>query len=548
LTGAGFSPPVEVRFGATEAPILAQSDASATVLTPPSDAGPVTVTLTNSDGQVSNGLTFTYQAGSPPPVVGSVIPAIGPASGGKTVSIAGSRFSATPAVPRVKFGDEFAAVISSSTTLIVATLPANVAGEVSVTVTNPDAQAGTLPSAFTYLASPKVISISSTSGSTGGGDLVTLTGSSFDVATAPVVTFGGTPAVVMTGFTATAMTALTPAHGEGVVDVTVINADGQGSSVANGFTFKSPAPNAPTVASIRNSATGLPSGAVEGGEAVTIAGSNFAPGARVNFGAAPASGVTFVSTTELTAITPFAQAAGAVDVTVVLPGTGLAGSIPLGFTYLLPAPRVTTLSVVGSPPGGGGFLLVKGLNLLATSTVTFGGSPAPVSAFAPGIPPGGDLLTVVVPPSPLGPADDGFVSVAVQNPDGQSSTFPPSTSADGTPWPANFHYGSPPLVTGFTPGAGRGIDVILTGTGFSADTSGARFGIEVLLSGPSSAILQARRCPNAADSACLPGAVSPTPTTLVVNTPPDLLPGRYGFVVTNFDGQSAMAPGAFVIP
>lgn len=305
-----------------------------------------------------------------PPVVGSVSPAIGPASGGKTVSIAGSGFSAAPALPRVEFGDRFATVVSSSSTLIIATLPANVPGVAAITVTNPDALAGTLPDAFTYLASPEVVSISSTSGSTGGGDLVTLTGTSFDVATVPVVTFGGTPAAVAAGNTATAMIVRTPAHGEGVVDVTVTNADGQASSLANGFTFKSPSPGAPAVTGVRNDASGLPSGGVAGGEAVTITGANFSPGATVDFGAARATDVAFVSTTALTATTPAAPAAGTVDVTVVLPDSGLAGTIPLGFTYLLPAPQVAAFDLDGSPPAGGGLLLY--------------GPPPVVTDFTPG--------------------------------------------------------------------------------------------------------------------------------------------------------------------
>ena len=98
----------------------------------------------------------------------------------------------------------------------------------------------------------------------------------------------------------------------------------------------------------------------------------------------------FVSTTTLTATTPLAQAGGAVDCHLALPGTGLAGTIARGFTFLLAAPRVTTFSVSSSPPAGGGLLLVKGLNLQASSTVAFGATSATVAEFAPGVPPGGD--------------------------------------------------------------------------------------------------------------------------------------------------------------
>jgi len=551
LTGTGFQAGATVGFGGAAGTAVAVASATSIIATCPARAaGPLSVVVTNADGQVSNGLTFTYQVGTPPPGVGSVSPASGSTAGGRTVSIAGSSFSASPANPRVSFGGDFATVVTATATLIIATVPAHAPGTVAVTVENPDTQTATLPFAFTYVAPPVVASLSPTSGSTGGGERIDLTGTSFDMGTAPVVTFGNTPALVADAPTATSITIVTPPHGEGVVDVTVTNSDGLASTLVNGFTYKAPAGNAPTVRNVTNDATGLPSGAAAGGEAVTLTGTNFAPGATVHFGAAAATDVAFVSTTSLTATTPLAQPGGTVDVTVALPGTGLAGTIARGFTFLLAAPRVTTLSVTSSTPAGGGLLLVKGLNLQASSTVTFGEIKATVTEFMPGVPPGGDVLTVIVPPSPLLPGvTDGFVSVVVGNPDGQSSTLAPSVSPDGTPWPANFHYGPPPVVDGFSPSTGRGLDVTLTGTGFSSDATGARSGMQVLMSGPSFDILRIRRCPNAADPACLPGVVSPTPTSLVVTIPSSQLnPGNYGFIVTNFDGQSAMAPGAFVVP
>jgi hypothetical protein len=393
-------------------------------------------------------------------------------------------------------------------------------------------------------------SLHSTSGSTDGGERVDLTGTSFEVGTAPLVTFGATSAIVATGFTATSITVITPSHGPGAVDVTVTNSDGQSSTLVNGFTYTTPAANAPAVGSVRNDATGLPSGTVAGGDAVTITGTHFAPGATVLFGVAAATNVAFVSSTTLTATTPLAQPAGTVDVTVALPGTGLVGTELRAFTFLLPAPHVAAFSVRGSPPAGGGLLAVKGQGLLASSTVTIGGIPAMVTEFKSNFPLAGALLTVIVPPSPLPPGvTDGYTDVVVWNPDGQSSTLGPSISPDGTMWPANFHYGPAPVVTGFSPSAGVGLDVTLTGTDFSSDATGARIGLQVLLLGPTFEILQIRECPNAADPACLADVVSPSPTSLVANIPSSgLIPGEYAVILTNFDGQTSTAPGVFVVP
>lgn len=242
IAGTDFdtSPAPTVTFGAAAATLEGSTADSLTVSAPAHAAGAVDVTVTNGDGQVSNGLTFTYQEGTPPPSVGSISPASGSTAGGRTVSIAGSNFSASPAIPRVAFGGEFATVVTATATLITATIPAHAPGAVAVTVTSPDAQASTLPAAFTYVAAPVLVSLSPNSGSTGGGEQVELIGTSFDVGTAPVVIFGNTPALVATGSTATSITVLTPAQGEGVVDVTVTNSDGLAFTLVNGFTFKAP--------------------------------------------------------------------------------------------------------------------------------------------------------------------------------------------------------------------------------------------------------------------------------------------------------------------
>jgi hypothetical protein len=329
--------------------------------------------------------------------------------------------------------------------------------------------------------------------------------------------------------------------------VVVRNADGQVSTLAGGFTYTAPAGTPPTVTAATNNATAQPSGPVAGGTAVTITGTGFASGATVLFGAAPATNVVFVSTTELTALTPTNQAQGTVDVTVTIPG-GLTGTLHGGFTFLGPAPSVTTFNIFGSPQAGGGLILIKGTNLRADTIVTFDAVVAAFNNFAPkdNIIRLFDELTVVVPPSPLGPSTDGFVTVKVANPDGQSFTLPPKVAPSGTPWPANFHYGPPPAPASFDPGTGKGINVTLTGTGFTADKTGPRVGLQVLFSGPNQALLQILTCPGTAG--CPVGVTSPSATTIVVAIPnKQLNPGSYTFTVTNFDFQSANV-GGFIVP
>jgi hypothetical protein len=92
-----------------------------------------------------------------------------------------------------------------------------------------------------------------------------------------------------------------------------------------------PAPNAssnpaPTVSSISPT-----SGTTAGGTAISITGSGFLAGATVSLGGTPATGVTVVSSTSITATAP-AHAAGAATVTVTNTD-GQSGTLPNGYTY-----------------------------------------------------------------------------------------------------------------------------------------------------------------------------------------------------------------------
>ena len=94
----------------------------------------------------SNVASVTLQG---PPVVSSVSPNNGTTAGGTAVTITGTNF-VTGAT--VTFGSAAATnVVVVSGTQITATTPAGTAGPVTVTVTNPGAQSGSLASGFTYL-------------------------------------------------------------------------------------------------------------------------------------------------------------------------------------------------------------------------------------------------------------------------------------------------------------------------------------------------------------------------------------------------------------
>jgi hypothetical protein len=80
----------------------------------------------------------------------SLTPSSGTASGGTSVTIAGSGFVCTPAFPTVNFGSSTAAVTSCGTSALTATSPAGAVGTVNVTVTNSGAPASN-PLGYTYI-------------------------------------------------------------------------------------------------------------------------------------------------------------------------------------------------------------------------------------------------------------------------------------------------------------------------------------------------------------------------------------------------------------
>jgi hypothetical protein len=89
------------------------------------------------------------------------------------------------------------------------------------------------------LPAPSVISVSPNTGTTAGGTLITIAGTGF--VTGASVTVGGSPATVVNVTSSNLLAAQTPAHSAGVVDVVVVNPDGQRATLTNGFTFVAPA-------------------------------------------------------------------------------------------------------------------------------------------------------------------------------------------------------------------------------------------------------------------------------------------------------------------
>lgn len=239
ISGSGFSAGSTVAFGSVAATgVSVGSSNQITATAPAGTQGQVTVLVTAQGGAVG-GLAagYTYLLSSP--LVSSVSPISGPASGGTVVTITGTGF-----VPGVTVS--FGGVFSSSVTVvspnqIQTTTPPGVAATVPVLVSNPGGLVTGVTSGFRYISIPLAIAqILPSSGPAAGGTAISITGTSF--VSGATVSIGGVLATGVSVASPTQIAAITPPGTTGSAIVIVTNPGGTSISVASGFTYLSGAP------------------------------------------------------------------------------------------------------------------------------------------------------------------------------------------------------------------------------------------------------------------------------------------------------------------
>jgi hypothetical protein len=430
VSGNHFLTGATVSFGGTAGTAVNVTGAtSLTVTTPARAAGTVSLTVTNPDGQVSNGLPFTFV---PPPTVSAVQPAHGSTLGGGSFTLTGTGFLSGATV---SFGGPQATGVAvQGSTSLTGVLPARAAGVVGVTVTNPDGQAATLPSAFTFIVPPLLNAVNPSSGTTLGGTQVTLSGGSF--VSGATVSFGGLPSTAVAFVSATQLVAVAPPAAAGSVDVRVQNPDGQSATLASAFTYFAP----PALGKVSPS-----SGPTAGGTQVTLSGAGFLSGARVLFGSTMAALPSQVTPTQVVVTAP-PHVPGTVSITVRNPD-GQTSAVAAAYAFL-PPPVVTSVNPPHGPVAGGAVVKLGGAGFQPGAQVTLGGVNAEVlstSAAALQVRTGAGM--------PL-----GELSLTVQNPDGQATHLPKA-----------YRTLPPPTVSGITPSGGPtsgGTHVQVAGEGF----------------------------------------------------------------------------------
>ncbi len=291
---------------------------------------------------------------------------------------------------------------------------------------------------------PTVTSLSPATGSIAGGTSVTINGVNFVGSAA--VTFGGVSASTVYVVSSTEITVKSPPHAAGIVTVVVTTVNGASAGVT--YTYKT---LPPTLTKVTPDA-----GPTGGGTTVTLTGSGFLSGSIVEFGTTPATTVTVVSGTEITAKTP-AHATGTASVTVTT-----ASRTSAGITYTYDAvPTLKTITKSYGSTAGGTTVTLNGTGFISDgTTVTFGGTEIPTTEVTYV---STSKITVTAPSS----GSAKVVSVTVTTPGGTSNV-------------KQYTYYAKPTLISVTPAATKTktatTTVTLTGTGFVSGGTTVTFG------------------------------------------------------------------------
>ncbi len=486
ISGTGdFGSTTSVFFNKTQVTTFLTKNGTAVTLTLPAQpiSGPcvVNITTVGGDSAITAGLFTIYD----PPAIDTVSNPSGAYAtspfnisvlGGTTVNIYGKNFTAASMVgATVKFnGTAATSVTRVSDTQITAVAPAwpfmtvNTLWQTApfINIQNASVNVTTLGGIskdnfgnITYdILKPNITSISPTSGSTGGGVVLTITGKnlsyarlvSFNPVTAGNPVLYNTSAGGVTVVSDTQITCIIPSStliGDYRVNVTTPAGVLFTSSDVKTFTYTAIAPVITTVSPNY--------GPDFGGQWVNITGSGFSgtTATGVIFNGQAGNSAYVFNDTSLTVNTP-AYPKGISFITINAAG----GSITKQAAYTFAGqPQITSLSPVSGSIAGGNTITINGRNLTGASVVTFNFTRATgVTVINDG------QITAILPAA--NQSATGSVNVNV-------TTYLTSSSVEGT---GAFNYGSAPTLTSISPVSGSisgGTLVTLFGANLANATS-----------------------------------------------------------------------------
>ncbi|MCA9514135.1 MAG: IPT/TIG domain-containing protein [Myxococcales bacterium] len=502
ITGARFSGPAIVFFGAREATSVTVLDANRIVARTPIATlpGTVAVSVMNADGLVgvmSGGFSYYDATGAAVPVIGGLLPNEGSVFGGDTVTVVGQRMSAAT---RIYICDRPAAVTGASGSNLSIRTPGGDAGPCRVTAVNSDGLTANLVDGFKYVSpNPHVTDVIPQIGPIAGGIDVVVRGSDF--VPGADVRFGNSLSPLVVVADAETLTAKLPAGQLGPVDITVINPGGKSGTLAAGFTYVDSVQGVPPLISAIVPATGP----VAGGTPVRVLGTGFSPDALLLFDQVTVTSRQVVSANEIRFTTPPGAGIGSVPITVLNPD-GLGATASPGFTYANPVgdpPAITSVVPSTGREAGGTTITITGSGFSAQGTWTLGGKSLENVATVTG-----SLVTARTPAGTPGKKDLVYVA-----PDGRVAIRLQA-----------FEYLAAPVLTAVTPALGNkagGTEVNILGDHFNA-------AMEVYFGQNRGQVL----------------SVS-SESTALVRTPTAPVAGKVDVRVKNPDGQEAVLAQGF---
>jgi cysteine-rich repeat protein len=368
ISGAAFSPTGNsVTVDGLTCPIVVESASEIQCMVPEGTGVANDVVVSDDAGTPSNAQSFAYDG----PVIDSISPTDGRASGGTVLTLTGSNFGAASAdaVRSVSIGatGEACALVpgAGAHTEVQCTTPPGTGTDVGVSITV-DGQTSN-SALYDYNPPPSISSLSLTSGATAGGEPLTINGLHFKKGSGGSGVVIDNKACPVTLDSETEIVCTTPA-GAGADREVIVSTDGQSSEPY--FWDYSP----PAVVSVTPN-----HGSTQGNIPITIVGSNFgddSPLKTVTVGtsACPIDETGANDHETLVCTLPEGQGAGrTVEVVVAGQASNPDGSVNYD------APDISSVTPTRGSAAGGFPITISGSNFGVTASVDVDGNSCPLT-------------------------------------------------------------------------------------------------------------------------------------------------------------------------
>lgn len=465
LTGSDFINVTSIQFGETTITSFSYLSSTSVQFTTPVGTGTKAISVVTPQGTTTTTKTFEYLDSVN---ITGISPNTGAFDGNTLVTLVGTNFSNATGVT---VGTQPASniIMNANGTSLTFLTPISIdvndfsvlTSELLITVLSPQGnQTTSVTLSFTYLRSPTISSISSTTGFIDGGNSITLIGTNFSNATS--IRVGSVP---VTDFQVISRTQLSftvppPRSTSSTADtlrqaITIETPQGNVSTTNYPWLLFSYL-NPPTITSLTPS-----TGALLGGNMLTITGTNFENVTQVWIGTNNVVSFTYISSTLLTFVTTYGT--GSKNITIQTP-QGDVTTPTVMFTYL-DVPQLLTITPSVVDLSGGDTIVITGSNFTNMSRILLGGTDITglVSSLT------SQSISFVAPSS----TELSLVKfVTIETPQGNVT----SSASDPTQY---LTYKVSPTISGLSSSTGNtdgGNTVEITGTNFTSDIVSILFG------------------------------------------------------------------------